>query len=99
MVKARFLRKGVSAPNLELLEVTLGGDLGDSRGSKPTEEYTFRVTRHGKVLIVSWQTRPLGEPSEDFAKVILRQMMAESILIFIDERGNSWRFTKELVAA
>ncbi len=97
-MKARFLRKGFSAPNLELLEVTRGGD-SNSQGSKPAEELTYRVTRHGKVLIVSWETRPLGEPNETFAKMILSQMVTESVLVFVDERGNSWQFTKELVAA
>jgi hypothetical protein len=93
-MKIRFLRRGSQPTDPEFLEVTPQA----TPNGLELEPITFRVQRHRRVLIVMWVETQLGVPDESLAKLAFQQLLGESIIIFVSEKGSSWHFTKEPTA-
>jgi hypothetical protein len=97
-MNVRFLRRGVNQTAVDVLEVTLDAALTGSSQSPQSEVLCFKVQRHGKVVVVLWQKTQLGTPDHNLAKLVFEQLVQESKLIFIAEKGDVWNFTKEPAA-
>lgn len=95
----RFLRRAVPSPGtLEFLELSPVAGEENFGLSVAEETATFQVIRHGKMVVIVWQSS-VGNPTSEFAQAVFKKLLLEKTLLFLTEKGNSFYFTKEIAVA